>query len=143
MNKEIKNRKRPRMTDYETPEGRNYLTYLYRDLHYTDQQAADEIGISRRTIYNWRAKSKIIDQAIHLGKAYTDTLVENALLQQALQGNFKAAEFWLRNRKPDQWNRDIRQQELNETTEIQDDGFIAALENKAGELWQDEPSEDD
>lgn len=95
------NNKKPRITDYETPEGRNYLTYLYRDLSLTDEQVAEEIGITRKTLYNWKKKSKVIDQAIGLGKAYTDTLVENSLLQQALKGNVTATIFWLQNRKPD------------------------------------------
>ena len=97
------NNKKPRITDYETPEGRNYLTYLYRDLSLTDEQVAEEIGITRKTLYNWKKKSKVIDQAIGLGKAYTDTLVENSLLQQALKGNVTATIFWLQNRKPDKW----------------------------------------
>lgn len=94
---------KPRITDFETPEGRNYLTHLYRDLGCTDEQVAEKLNITRQTLHNWKKKSKVIDQAIALGKAYTDTLVENSLLQQALKGNVNAAIYWLQNRKPDKW----------------------------------------
>lgn len=106
--KKMNDRKNSKKEYYESAEGRNYLTYLYRDLHMTDEQVAKEIGVTRRTIINWRQSSKVIDQAINLGKQYTDTLVENSLLQQALKGNVNAAIYWLRNRKPDKWNNDIR-----------------------------------
>lgn len=96
--------KLPKKKDYyETIEGRNLLTYFYRDLMMTDEQVANEIGISSRTIRNWRNSSSIIDKAIEVGKAHTDTLVENSLLQQALKGNVNAAIYWLQNRKPDKW----------------------------------------
>ena len=78
----------------------------------TDEQVADKLEISRRTIYNWRKKSKVIDQAINLGKSHTDTLVENSLLQQALQGNVTAQIFWLKNRKPTVW-RDRQETNVN------------------------------
>lgn len=96
-------KKKPRYTDYETPEGRSYLTYLYRDRFMTDQQVADEIGITRRTLINWRNRSKIIADACSVGKQTVDTMVENALLQQALKGNIEACKYWLNNRKREKW----------------------------------------
>lgn len=95
--------KRPKMSDFETLEGQAYLTFLYRDKGMTDAEAAKEIGISRQTIYNWRKRSKAIDDAINKGKAYIDTLVENALLREALKGNIAAIMAWLYNRKRDRW----------------------------------------
>ena len=88
--------KLPKKKDYyETIEGRSLLTYFYRDLMMTDEQVANEIGISSRTIRRWRDSSPIIDKAIEIGKAHTDTLVENSLLQQALKENVNAAIYWL------------------------------------------------
>lgn len=95
--------KRPSMAEYKTLEGQAYLTFLYRDKGMTDAQVAKEIGISRQTIYNWRKRSKEIDDAINKGKAFIDTMVENALLREALKGNVAAIMAWLYNRKRDRW----------------------------------------
>lgn len=102
---------------YETPEGLNYLTYLYRDRMMTDEEVAKEIGYTRRTIINWRNSSSKINTAISLGKQYVDTQVENALLKQALQGNVTAIIFWLKNRKPKAW---CERQELEVTQSVSD-----------------------
>lgn len=109
--------KRQSKAYYETPEGLNYLTYLYRDRMMTDEEVAKEIGYTRRTIINWRNSSNKINTAISLGKQYVDTQVENALLKQALQGNVTAIIFWLKNRKPKVW---CERQELEVTQSVGD-----------------------
>lgn len=100
------------MADYETTEGACYITYLYRDMGCNDTTAAAHLGISRRTLHNWKKKSKIIATAIEIGKATVDTRVENALLTQALKGDVRACEIWLRNRKPDKW-REKKELDIN------------------------------
>lgn len=102
---------------YESTEGRNYLTSLYRDRGLTDAQAAEAIGVSRRTLHNWRKKSKIIADAVQLGKNTVDVMVENRLLQEALGGNVTAMIFWLQNRKPDHW-RDRRAEKAQKADAI-------------------------
>ena len=101
----IEKPKSKRMAEYETSGGIAYLTYCYRDRGMTDEQVSSEIGITRKTLYNWRKKSKKIEGAISLGKDTIDQRVENALLQSALNGNTMAQMYWLNNRKPDQWRR--------------------------------------
>ena len=91
------------MQYYETLEGTTYLTYLFRDLKCTDEEASKRLGISRQTLHTWKNKSKIIQEAINVGKACADTLVENKLLKSALAGNVTAMIFWLVNRKPKSW----------------------------------------
>ena len=91
--------------------------YLYRDKGLDDEQVAKEIGIARKTLYNWRKKSKIIENAVNIGKASVDQKVENALLQSALSGNVTAMIFWLKNRKPDKW-RERQTQDINITPTI-------------------------
>ena len=113
-----KNSKQPK-SFYESPEGANYLTSLYRDRGLTDQQVADEIGYTRQTLYNWKKESKIIRDSINIGKDYIDTNVENALLKSALQGNVTAMIFWLKNRKPKKW-RDSFQQEITANLDIKE-----------------------
>ena len=48
------------MQYYETLEGTTYLTYLFRDLKCTDEEASKRLGISRQTLHTWKNKSKII-----------------------------------------------------------------------------------
>lgn len=104
-----------KISEYETVEGRNYLTYLYRDLGLSDNEVAKKIGVSRMTLYNWRKKSKVIDNAIQVGKNTMDTQVENVLLQSALKGNVTAMIFWLKNRKPAKWRE---RQDVNLDAEV-------------------------
>lgn len=111
--------KREPKSYYETQEGLNYLTYLYRDRMMTDDEVAKEIGYTRRTIYNWRNSSSKIDGAIRLGKQYVDTQVENKLLSEALKGNVTAIIFWLKNRKPKKW-RDVQEIGLDATIDTPD-----------------------
>lgn len=110
----------------------------------TDEQIANNIGISVRTLYNWKTKHLPIFQALKRGKEVIDIEVENALLKTAL-GSYIEEEktyiteaggevtkrtektkrylrpdttaliFWLKNRKPDVW-RD-RPKDAGETTE--------------------------
>ena len=96
----------------------------------TDEQIAKNIGISRKTLYEWKAKYSDISNSLKKGKEVVDIEVENALLKRALgyeydevktvtdkDGNVKektvtrkvvlpdttAQIFWLKNRKPAQW----------------------------------------
>lgn len=90
----------------------------------TDEQIARKIGITRRTLCNWKNYSvqkedgtriRPIEKALKDGKEVIDYAVENALLQQAMSGNITAIIFWLKNRRPDVW-RD-RQNQFDEEVE--------------------------
>lgn len=98
-----------------------------------DEQIAHNIGISRKTLNEWKNKYSDIRNALKKGKEVVDIEVENALLKNALgydyeettievdskgkkrkkiitkhvQGDTTAQIFWLRNRKPHLW-RDTR-----------------------------------
>ena len=106
------------MKAYETEEGLAYLVHCYRDRGMVDEDVANEIGITSRTLYNWQNRSIKIHNAIRMGKRHIDVLVENKLLETALKGNLQAMIFWLRNRKSEQWTRDIRPQEIESDTNI-------------------------
>lgn len=114
--------------DCEKDEALFYLTYLYRDLGYTDEMVANDLEISRKTLFNWRKKSQKIESAVVLGKASMDIKVENALLKQALQGNVNACIYWLRNRKPKVWNKDLKSNDIDSSTENILEGFFNKLE---------------
>lgn len=99
----------------------------------TDEQIAYNMGISVKTLYNWKQEYLPILQALKRGKDVVDRQVENALLKRALGYDYietreeveggavtkriitkkhvnpdtTAQIFWLKNRKPDVW-RDKR-----------------------------------
>lgn len=95
----------------------------------TDEQIAENMGISARTLYRWKDKYCQICQALKKGKEAADRQVENALFKRAIgykyeevreeskggivtkrtvttkhiPGDTTAQIFWLKNRKPDYW----------------------------------------
>lgn len=69
----------------------------------TDEQIAHNMGISTKTLYDWKNKYGKICESLKRGKEIVDFQVENALLQAALDGNTTAQIFWLKNRKKDKW----------------------------------------
>lgn len=106
----------------------------------TDEQIADNIGISRSTLNSWKDKYSDISDTLKRGKEVVDRQVENALLKRALGYEYTettreyipeldemkttkkvtkqvapdttAQIFWLKNRKPDKW-RDKQEYELS------------------------------
>ena len=111
-----------------TPEGLLKLEGWARD-GLTDEQIAQNIGISRDTLYAWKKKYPDISDTLKRGKEVVDRQVENALLKRALgyeyeevkekyEGNVMtertvtkkevvpdvtAQIFWLKNRKREAW----------------------------------------
>ena len=103
----------------------------------TDEQIADNIGIRRPTLYDWKNKYPDISDTLKKGKEVIDRQVENALLKRALGYEYvettkeltdlgltvtkqvtkqvspdtTAQIFWLKNRKPKEW-RDKKETEV-------------------------------
>lgn len=69
-----------------------------------DDQIAQSLGISRSGYYHWRKKYPEFNAAVERGKRPVDFMVENKLLQMALEGDFKAVAMWLNCRKPEKWS---------------------------------------
>ena len=69
----------------------------------TNEQIAQNMGITRQTLNVWSKKYSSISDALKKGKEVVDYAVENALLKNALGGDTTAQIFWLKNRKPNQW----------------------------------------
>lgn len=67
------------------------------------EQIAENMGICRDTLYEWEKKFTDISDALKKGREVADRNVENALYQNALNGNIAAQIFWLKNRKPNEW----------------------------------------
>lgn len=123
----------------------------------TDEQIADNIGISRSTLNSWKDKYSDISDTLKRGKEVVDRQVENALLKRALGYEYTettreyipeldemkttkkvtkqvapdttAQIFWLKNRKPDKW-RD--KQECEDRTAIEKlDEILKGLHDNA------------
>lgn len=96
----------------------------------TDEQIAKNMGITKKTIYEWKKKYGDICDSLKRGKEVVDREVENALLKRALGYTYNevtqeanefgelavskvvtkqvspdvtAQIFWLKNRKPKEW----------------------------------------
>ena len=113
----------------------------------TDAQIAAKIGVTERTLSDWKAKFNSISSALKKGKAPVDDEVENALLKSALGFEYEetiteiieqpdgshrkqvkrfkrysppsntAQIFWLKNRRPDRWREKPMTAEDNSTME--------------------------
>ncbi len=103
----------------------------------TDEQIANNMGITTSTFYDWKKRFSDISEALKKGKEVVDYEVENALLKRALGYTYDevtkeygvvtkavtkqvapdvgAAMAWLKNRKPDKW-RDKPQEKENPNT---------------------------
>lgn len=101
----------------------------------TDEQIAKNMGITRKTLAEWKCKYSDIGDTLKKGKEVVDIEVENALLKRALGYRYDeitlengietkrvtkevvpdttAQIFWLKNRRPDKW-RD-KQKDDNDT----------------------------
>lgn len=126
-----------------TPDGLLRLEAYARD-GLTDEQIANNMGINRRTLTDWKKKYDPISLTLKKGKEVVDIQVENSLLKRALGYKYKettkeltdngiqvtkivekevvpdttAQIFWLKNRKPKEW-RD--KQEMEHSGSINND----------------------
>ena len=129
----------------------------------TEEQIADNMGISRSTLSEWKNLYSDISDTLKRGKEVIDRQVENALLKRALGYEYEevsekyelgilterkvtkkqvvpdttAQIFWLKNRKPIDW-KDKRNSDDIEDTSTVDDGFMEALNATAREDWNEE-----
>lgn len=122
----------------------------------TDEQIANNMGISRSTLFEWRKNNQDISNALKKGKEVVDIEVENALLKRALgytitlkeqkvdkdgcihdlqkdvhiPGDTTAQIFWLKNRKPKIWRDKVQyENSLDEITKL--DKILNEIKNEA------------
>lgn len=98
----------------------------------TDEQIANNLGISKDTFYQYKKKYPDFSDSLKKGKEYVDYEVENALLKSALSGNTTAQIYWLNNRKPKQW-KNRRSEEESENIQTLADAIQKAYESKTGD----------
>lgn len=112
----------------------------------TNEQIANNIGISTVTLYDWQNKYPSFSNALKKGKEVVDIEVENALLKRAMGYTYEektiengkvtkivtkqvspdttALIFWLKNRKPQTW-RD--KQEVQSNVEVENLNVLADM----------------
>lgn len=73
----------------------------------TDEQIADNIGISHRTFERWKKEHSQIRQAIKGGKEVANFVIENELYKKAKSGNVTAMIFYLKNNYRDKYTDDV------------------------------------
>lgn len=98
------------------PEGLLLLEGWARD-GLTDEQIAQKMGISRKTLIDWKNKYSDICDTLKKGKEVADYAVENALYNAALSGNVTAMIYWLNNRRADKWRN--KQKEMTDTAALE------------------------
>lgn len=96
----------------------------------TDEQIAKNMGVSAKTLWEWKNKYSNICNALKKGKEVVDYQVENALLSSALEGNTTAQIFWLKNRRPDKW-RDKQKEETDKTALDKLDSILKEIKEDA------------
>lgn len=107
----------------------------------TEEQIAKNIGISIKTLYNWKEKELPILQAIKKGKEIVDYEVENALLKRAKGYRYKEIT------KEQVLNPITNQYELRVTKEVEKEvvpdtgAAMAWLKNRKPDKWRDKPKE--
>lgn len=121
---------------WRTADGRTLLEGWARD-GLTDEQLAKNIGISAKTLYEWKNRFCEIREALKKGKEVVDYEVENALLDKALGGDTTAQIFWLKNRRPDKW-RDKPLEKLALGGEAEEDALSRSLRELGERLGRDD-----
>lgn len=137
-----------------TPEGLLKLEGWARD-GLTDEQLATNIGITAKTLYDWKKKYSNICEALKRGKDVVDRRVENALLRRALGYEYEEVKekfedgeitertvtkkevvpdttaqiFWLKNRKPDKWRDKPGYEDTSELDKL--DAILKGLKDNA------------
>ena len=109
----------------------------------TDEQIAGNMGITVRSLYNWKKKSIPIFQSLKVGKEVADIEVENALRKKAL--GFREIEQTVSTRKTVEYKDGKRIREVTEpvVTEVEKyyppdtTAQIFWLKNRKPEAWRD------
>lgn len=122
--------------EWLTPEGLLLIEGWARD-GLTDEQIAHNMGISRKTLSEWKTKYSDIGDTLKKGKEVVDRLVENALLKRALGYKYDEVTH------ESQWNEKEQKYELMPTKivtkEVQPDttAQIFWLKNRKPNEWRD------
>lgn len=135
-----------------TPELGERLIRIFRDEGLTDAQAAKKVGVTERTLNNWKVQFPSFFQSLKEAKRDSDQEVEDALRHRAVgyshpeekifvfEGmpirvpttkhyppDTSAAIFWLSNRQPERWRRNGGEPTLPAPTPEQEEAAKNAM----------------
>ena len=85
----------------------------------TNEQIAEKLNIGKTTFYKLLKEHPELSELLKKGKENIDYQVENALLQNALNGNITAQIFWLKNRRPSKWKDKQEVSNSDELTKVE------------------------
>ena len=94
----------------------------------THEEIAEYIGISIRSLYQWKLENPELAQALKRGQEKSVERVADSLYRLALAGNVTAQIFFLKNRAPQDW-RDV--QHLDQAVGV----YIVADRPMSEEQW--------
>lgn len=91
----------------------------------TEREIAERLGVAMSTFCEYKREFSEFSEVLKKTRDAVDGEVENALLQNALNGNTTAQIFWLKNRRPDKW----RDKPTEEPDKKDVTGFVFAIED--------------
>lgn len=128
--------------EWLTPEGLLKIEGWARD-GLTDEQIAHNMGITTKTLYEWKNKYSYICEALKKGKEVVDRQVENALFERALGGTHEVKKtFKVKKTFYDEEGRKCEREELKTgIDEVYIPGDTTAqifwLKNRKPDQWRD------
>lgn len=125
------------------------------------KEVSKRLGISVRSFYRYQNEYEELGNIVIESKAIADYRVEESLFRRAvgydydetkvvvdddgkkrveksrkhMPPNVAAIIFWLKNRMPDKWKQNVQSPP---NMDVEDDGFLEALDGKIEEVWDDE-----
>lgn len=114
----------------------------------TDEQIAKNMGISRKTLAEWKCKYSYIGDTLKRGKEVVDREVENALLKKAL--GFKETLIKPIKVKEVKYKDGKRVSEIEHIEQVEEEVYIPPdttaqifwLKNRLPDKWRDKPKEE-
>ncbi len=109
----------------------------------TDEQIAGNMGITVRSLYNWKKRSIPIFQSLKTGKEVADIEVENALRKKAL--GFRETEQTVTTRRTVEYANGRRVREVSEVERYYSPDTTAQifwLKNRKPRQWRDKREQD-
>ena len=103
----------------------------------TDEQIADNIGISHRTFERWKKEHSQIRQAIKGGKEVANFVIENELYKKAKSGNVTAMIFYLKNNYREKYTDDVTDPALRQAQIRKANAEADIAEGRAAEFNND------
>ena len=121
-----------KLPEWLTPEGLGRLEAWARD-GLDDKDLAKAMGISRKTLYEWKKKESDICDAIRRGRGGAREQIENALMKKALGYTVQVKEPVKVRRR--YWNEQTQHMEEEEEVVMADKEIHIPPDPRAAQFW--------